>query len=105
MFFFYRENDEYANCGNQEDHRINVELQLEIKRQLEIRRSNIQNIKKENAVLLTTSKVRAAEFTITKVNGLQLSVRIHLINSKYRYLGMHTDTKYPLIYLIENKKC
>jgi len=52
---------------------------LEIKRQFEIRRANIQNIIKENEELVKNSKVRAAASTIKKVNGLQLSVSILLI--------------------------
>lgn len=74
-----RDSEEYAREGIREDFPKNEELQLEIERQLQIRRSNIQNIKKENADWLEISKVRAAEFTISKVNGLQLSVRIYLI--------------------------
>lgn len=48
---------------------------MEIKRQFEIRRANIKNIKKETEELVKNSKVRAAASTINKVNGLQLSVR------------------------------
>lgn len=61
-----------------------MELDLEIKRQFEIRRANLKNIIKENDKLVKNSKVRAAAFTIKKVNGLQLSVRIYEI--KYNYL-------------------
>lgn len=56
-----------------------MELKLEIKRQFEIRRANIQNIIKENEELQKNSKVRAAASTIKKVNGLQLSVWIYVI--------------------------
>lgn len=52
---------------------------MEIKRQFEIRRANIQNIIKENDELVKNSKVRAAESTIKEVGGLQLSVRIYQI--------------------------
>lgn len=62
-------------------------MKLEIKRQFEIRRANIQNIIKENEELQKNSKVRAAASTIKKVNGLQLSVRIYVIyNMKLSYM-------------------
>lgn len=56
---------------------------MEIKRQFEIRRANIQNIIKENDELVKNSKVRAAASTIKKVNGLQLSVRFNIIYYYY----------------------
>lgn len=60
-------------------HSKNLELELEIKRQFEIRRANLQNIMKENDELVKNSHVRAAASTIKKVNGLQLSVRFYII--------------------------
>jgi len=79
----FRENGEYAREGDREEYRKNLELELEIKRQFEIRRANIQNIIKENDELVKNSKVRAAASTIKKVNGLQLSVSIisHLFSN------------------------
>lgn len=76
-----RENEEYAREGDREEHKKNLELELEIKRQFEIRRANIQNIIKENEELVKNSKVRAAASTIKKVNGLQLSVSILCIQT------------------------
>jgi hypothetical protein len=75
----FRESEEYAREGEREEHKKNLELELEIKRQFEIRRANIQNIIKENEELVKNSKVRAAASTIKKVNGLQLSVSISII--------------------------
>lgn len=76
LLTLFRENEEYAREGDREEHKKNLELELEIKRQFEIRRANIQNIIKENEELVKNSKVRAAASTIKKVNGLQLSVSI-----------------------------
>lgn len=79
----FRENEEYAREGDREEHKKNLELELEIKRQFEIRRASIQNLIKENEKLLKNANVKAAASTITKVNGLQLSVSIfYLIYSQ-----------------------
>jgi len=59
---------------------------LEIKRQFEIRRANIQNIIKENDELVKNSKVKAAASTIIKVSGLQLSVSIYEIFYIYMFI-------------------
>lgn len=80
-----RENEEYAREGERAEHKKNLELELEIKRQFEIRRANIQNIIKENEELVKNSKVRAAASTIKKVNGLQLSVSILFILLTFFY--------------------
>lgn len=79
LIILFRENEDYANEGDREKNKKNLELELEIKRQFEIRRANIQNIIKENEELVQNSKVRAAASTIKKVNGLQLSVRDYFI--------------------------
>lgn len=75
----FRENEEYAREGDRVEHKKNIELDLEIKRQFEIRRANLKNIMKENEELVKNSKVKAAASTIKKVNGLQLSVSILFI--------------------------
>jgi hypothetical protein len=62
--------------GDREEHKKNLELELEIKRQFEIRRASIQNLIKENEEFVKISKVRAAASTTKKVNGLLLSVSI-----------------------------
>ncbi|KAF0773619.1 ATP-dependent DNA helicase Q5-like [Aphis craccivora] len=85
------ENEEYAREGERAEHKKNLELELEIKRQFEIRRANIQNIIKENEELVKNSKVRAAASTIKKVNGLQLSVREELLRFIEEYLEKNIE--------------
>ncbi|XP_060880859.1 LOW QUALITY PROTEIN: ATP-dependent DNA helicase Q5-like [Metopolophium dirhodum] len=85
------ENEEYAREGDREEHKKNLALELEIKRQFEIRRANIQNIIKENEELVKNSKVRAAASTIKKVNGLQLSVREELLRFIEEYLEKNIE--------------
>uniref|UniRef100_A0A2S2P906 DNA 3'-5' helicase n=1 Tax=Schizaphis graminum TaxID=13262 RepID=A0A2S2P906_SCHGA len=85
------ESEEYAREGEREEHKKNLELELEIKRQFEIRRANIQNIIKENEELVKNSKVRAAASTIKKVNGLQLSVREELLRFIEEYLEKNIE--------------
>ncbi|XP_050435880.1 ATP-dependent DNA helicase Q5 isoform X2 [Adelges cooleyi] len=77
--------EEYLNDGDRDDCQKNVELELEIKRQFEIRRSNQSNIDRDNEKVIKNANVRAASATTTKVNGLQLSVREELL----RYLEEH----------------
>lgn len=74
----FRETEDYIREGDREEHKKNLELELEIKRQFEIRRASIQNLMKENEELVKISKVRAAASTTKKVNGLLLSVSIFL---------------------------
>ncbi|VVC35974.1 Helicase, C-terminal,P-loop containing nucleoside triphosphate hydrolase,ATP-dependent DNA [Cinara cedri] len=85
------DSEEYAREGDRETNSKNLELELEIKRQFEIRRANIQNIIKENDELVQNSKVRAAASTIKKVNGLQLSVREELLRFIEEHLAKNIE--------------
>ncbi|XP_050532250.1 ATP-dependent DNA helicase Q5-like [Daktulosphaira vitifoliae] len=78
-------NQNYLSEGQKERYKKDIELELEIKRQFEIRRSNQPNIEKKNEEAVKNANVRAASSTNTKVNGLQLSVREELL----RYLEEH----------------
>uniref|UniRef100_A0A2S2QW87 DNA 3'-5' helicase n=1 Tax=Sipha flava TaxID=143950 RepID=A0A2S2QW87_9HEMI len=85
------ETEDYMREGDREEHKKNLELELEIKRQFEIRRASIQNLIKENEEFVKISKVRAAASTTKKVNGLLLSVREELLRFIEEHLNKNIE--------------